>query len=446
MPYLKSWDEFAKAAEMLYLEDPAKCRLVMKYRHNDGKLVVKVTDDQMCLMYLADEAQDVKKAVQTGSAILMTSVNEEKRDTSLSNKENILPNFAKMMSNERRTINALRFNQEKSLFTCAMDSGLRVYNVEPLAVKSCLEETETGSIAIAEMLHRTNLFAIVAGGAKPKYAENTVLIWDDLKKQFVLEFTFSSPVVAVRLRRDRLFVAERNRIHAFTFPQNPKKLFTVATGDNPRGLCEVSPYNSSERQVLVFPGHKCGTIQITDLTATEPGFSASPININAHQSAVAFIALNAQGTMVATASVKGTLIRVFDSLRRNLLVELRRGGDNATIYCINFSPDSDFLCVSSDKGTIHIFALKDTHLNRRSKLSGVGILGNYGDSQWALANFTVTAECACICAFGSKTTVYGTSICVDGTFHKYSFTQEGNCTREAFEIYFDLSEDDHFYS
>lgn len=33
---------------------------------------------------------------------------------------------------------------------------------------------------------------------------------------------------------------------------------------------------------------------------------------------------------------------------------------------INFSHDSSFLCASSDKGTVHIFALKDTKLNRRS--------------------------------------------------------------------------------
>lgn len=37
----------------------------------------------------------------------------------------------------------------------------------------------------------------------------------------------------------------------------------------------------------------------------------------------------------------------------------------------------------------------------------MGFLGTYVDSQWALANFTVAAECACICAFGSKSTVIG---------------------------------------
>jgi hypothetical protein len=60
-----------------------------------------------------------------------------------------------------------------------------------------------GSVAHCEMLHRTNLLAIVAGGSRPKFAENTVLVYDDISKKFVLEFTFTTPVKAVRLRRDK---------------------------------------------------------------------------------------------------------------------------------------------------------------------------------------------------------------------------------------------------
>lgn len=47
---------------------------------------------------------------------------------------------------------------------------------------------------------------------------------------------------------------------------------------------------------------------------------------------MACIAVNGSGTMVATASAQGTLVRVWDSLRRHLLVELRRGADPATLY------------------------------------------------------------------------------------------------------------------
>lgn len=60
--------------------------------------------------------------------------------------------------------------------------------------------------------------------------------------------------------------------------------------------------------------------------------SSSPVTINAHQGELACIALNPQASMVATASNKGTLIRVWDVVRKNQLVELRRGSDPATLY------------------------------------------------------------------------------------------------------------------
>ena len=39
----------------------------------------------------------------------------------------------------------------------------------------------------------------------------------------------------------------------------------------------------------------------------------------------------------------------------------------------------------------------------------MGFLGQYVESQWGLANFTVPAECACLCAFGPGNSVIGTA-------------------------------------
>lgn len=33
------------------------------------------------------------------------------------------------------------------------------------------------------------------------------------------------------------------------------------------------------------------------------------------------------------------------------------------------------------------------------------------------------------------------AICVDGTFHKYVFTKDGNCNREAYDVYLDIGDD-----
>uniref|UniRef100_A0A672IBI0 WD repeat-containing protein 45 n=1 Tax=Salarias fasciatus TaxID=181472 RepID=A0A672IBI0_SALFA len=287
---------------------------------------------------------------------------------------------------QQRGVNSLQFNQDHSCFCCAMETGVRIYNVEPLMEKGHLDHEQVGSVSLCSMLQRSNLLALVGGGASPKFSEIS-------------------------------------------------------------GLVDLSP--SLEKQLLLFPGHKCGSLQLVDLSHSKPCTSSAPFTINAHQSEIACVALNQTGSVAASASRKGTLIRLFDTSSRDKLVELRRGTDPATLYCINFSHDSSFLCASSDKGTVHIFALKDTKLNRRSALARVGkvgpVIGQYVDSQWSLASFTVPAECACICAFGKNTSKNVNSviaICVDGTFHKYVFTPDGNCNREAFDVYLDICDDD----
>ncbi|NWZ17411.1 WIPI4 protein, partial [Agelaius phoeniceus] len=235
---------------------------------------------------------------------------------------------------------------------------------------------QVGSVGLVEMLHRSNLLAIVGGGSHPKFPDASVLIWDDAregKDKLVLEFSFPKPVLAVRMRHDRLVVALQSRLYVFSFPHRPTKLFEFDTRDNPKGVilgshcpgCFWGPAGivdlcpSVERALLVFPGHKCGSLQLVDLGSAKPGTSSAPVTINAHQSEVGCAALSPPGSLVASASRRGTLIRLFCTQSRARLLELRRGTDPATLYCLAFSPDCSFLCAASDKGTGHVFALRD---------------------------------------------------------------------------------------
>lgn len=63
------------------------------------------------------------------------------------------------------------------------------------------------------------------------------------------------------------------------------------------------------------------------------------------------------------------------------------------------------------KPNLFVFILFDLRLTRAcilySRFSKMGFLGQYGDSQWALANFTLPPECACICAFSTHKSVVG---------------------------------------
>jgi len=73
--YIQSWEEFAKQAERLYLNDPMGCRLCMKYQQD--LLIVRLTDDRTCLQYKTKYAQDMKKVEKFMSSLLRHMASKE---------------------------------------------------------------------------------------------------------------------------------------------------------------------------------------------------------------------------------------------------------------------------------------------------------------------------------------------------------------------------------
>lgn len=79
--------------------------------------------------------------------------------------------------------------------------------------------------------------------------------------------------------------------------------------------------------------------------------------IQAHKTPISSLALNSTGSLLATSSDKGTVIRVFSVPGAQKLYQFRRGTYNAKIYSIAFNAVSSLLAVSSDTETVHIFKL-----------------------------------------------------------------------------------------
>ncbi|CAF0802190.1 unnamed protein product [Didymodactylos carnosus] len=73
--YINSWEEFAKQAERLYLNDPMRCRLCIKYRNE--LLILRLTDDRTCLQYKTKYAQDIKKAEKFMSQLMRHMASKE---------------------------------------------------------------------------------------------------------------------------------------------------------------------------------------------------------------------------------------------------------------------------------------------------------------------------------------------------------------------------------
>ena len=96
-------------------------------------------------------------------------------------------------------------------------------------------------------------------------------------------------------------------------------------------------------------------------------FTLIAVNVvTAHRSPLSSITLNNTGTLLATASDKGTIIRVFSVPKADKLYQFRRGSMPASIYCMSFNATSSLLCVSSATETVHIFKLGGPSQRRQS--------------------------------------------------------------------------------
>ena len=105
---------------------------------------------------------------------------------------------------------------------------------------------------------------------------------------------------------------------------------------------------------MVYPSKKIGFVEILSETQTERK------KIEAHKSTLCALEVCSNGHKMATASEKGTIIRIFDIVKGECIQELRRGAEYATIYSLAFDLKSRWLACSSDSGTVHIFSLKPT--------------------------------------------------------------------------------------
>lgn len=80
--------------------------------------------------------------------------------------------------------------------------------------------------------------------------------------------------------------------------------------------------------------------------------------ITAHETDVGALAMNAEGTLIASASIKGTIIRIFSAEEGQLLQELRRGSGKALITSIIFHPTMNMIACTSNRSSVHLFEIK----------------------------------------------------------------------------------------
>ncbi|KAF8743419.1 WD40 repeats protein, partial [Rhizoctonia solani] len=320
-----------------------------------------------------------------------------------------------------------RFEPNSRIFTTCTPEGFAVYKTWPLTLLRKRDvPDDAGTLAFVQPMHASSLLFLVGGGRAPLYPANKVILWDSVTQREVAELEFKERVCGLVTRRNWLAVALKRRVVAFEINSNIERRGEWETAENERGLMAIA--TAPDSTMLAIPGRQPGHVQLIHLPpcphppppspppnttpkpkapqprsgpdippplATQPGAI-----IVAHESKLAALSLTASGRLLATASHRGTLVRVWDTRSRAKIRELRRGTDRADIYGVAFRGDEQEVCVWSDKGTVHVFKLAKQGeeigaKNRTSKLSALKDyvrLPKIFASEWSYAQYRLPAQ------------------------------------------------------
>ncbi|XP_029162432.1 WD repeat domain phosphoinositide-interacting protein 2 isoform X4 [Nylanderia fulva] len=246
----------------------------------------------------------------------------------------------------------VNFNQDCTSLAVGSKSGYKLYSINSTGHLEKIyenDDTEFEDICIVERLFSSSLVAIVS-----LKSPRTLTVCHFRKGTEICNYSYSNTILAVKLNRARLVVCLEESLYIHNI-RDMKVLHTIRdTPPNLTGLCTLSP--NSDNCYLAYPGsNTIGEVQIFDAIHLQ-----AKTMIPAHDSPLAAIAFSSTGTKVATASEKGTVIRVFDVHEGTKLFEFRRGVKRCvTINSLSFSMDSMWLCCSSNTETVHIFKLEE---------------------------------------------------------------------------------------
>lgn len=302
-------------------------------------------------------------------------------------------------------INTITFNQDNSCISLSTDDHYKIFNCEPFG-EIYGEDQPTFFVKI---LFSTSLTIII-----PKQKDNRLLKIYNLKQKLkICELIFPSEIVDVKINKKRLIVVLKiGQIYIYDLSCvrlikiieiNKTEDFVGDLSNDDKSLL-VIPLNIVNEQSEIFKqtdfeslikfdkpitlsqlktNESNGWVLVYDTIALKP-----KLILKCHSSNLQKIVIS--NYLIATASVKGTIIRIFhlseqeEELNLFKIQNMRRGHNLAIINSLSFNLDSTILGCGSENNTIHFFNLTGDDENDNDEH------GNSGEEDYS--NTTVVGE------------------------------------------------------
>ncbi|MFT7804230.1 WD repeat domain phosphoinositide-interacting protein 1 isoform X1 [Arapaima gigas] len=250
------------------------------------------------------------------------------------------------------------FNQDTTSLAVGTKTGYKLFSVTSVDRLDCIHESaETPDVYIVERLFSSSLVVVVSL-ALPRRMN----VYHFKKGTEICNYSYSNNILSVRLNRQRLIVCLEESIYIHNIKDMKLLKTLLNTPSNPTGLCALS--NNHSNSYLAYPG----STAIGEIIVYDANNPSTVTTIPAHDSPLAAITFSASGTKLASASERGTVIRVFSIPEGTRLYEFRRGMKRyVSISSLSFSADAQFLCASSNTETVHIFKLEQHSPSREEE-------------------------------------------------------------------------------
>ncbi|XP_059526078.1 WD repeat domain phosphoinositide-interacting protein 1 isoform X2 [Myotis daubentonii] len=212
-------------------------------------------------------------------------------------------------------LSCFSFNQDCTSLAIGTKAGYKLFSLSSVEQLDQVHgSNEIPDVYIVERLFSSSLVVVVSH-TKPRQMN----VYHFKKGTEICNYSYSSNILSIRLNRQRLLVCLEESIYIHNI-KDMKLLKTILdVPANPTGLCALSINHSNS--YVAYPGSlTTGEIVLYD------GHSLKTVcTIAAHEGTLAAITFNASGSKLASASEKGTVIRVFSVPEGQKLYEFRRG-------------------------------------------------------------------------------------------------------------------------
>lgn len=249
-------------------------------------------------------------------------------------------------------IHRIAFSHDRAFVSVAHEKGFSIFQTRTLEK---MYELGFGGLSFAQQLFSTAAVFAVGSGETQSVSARSLHLINTSTGRADRTFMFETTVRGLQVNNKRIAVILEKEICIFNTAEM-RHIHTIQTASNPDGLGTMTHGDIS---LLAYPAMESGCFTVYDALSCRdycPSFSA-------HNTALQTLAFNSTGTFLATASGKGTIIRVFtfSGGSAQIAFEFRRGSTPAQICHLEFAPpdfgDHPLLACASKHGSVHIFKL-----------------------------------------------------------------------------------------